>query len=212
MAFTPPRGEDVYRQTCMDPKCKQFSYLVANSMGQDNQITDRYRAEQLYEFRKGCDACKKSADAQCELYERQARLNDTNYPYGKQCRQKAVFLFNKADQLFRKKLDEEEKAKARRQQRDNQKRLDDLKELERAIKSGGESKFKRRVGSAKSVYQGYAQQTSGGLRKGDLMKNKHGRIVSIKKHEQGLRMFQKNKSYLLPQMERMKQGLVKPLS
>jgi len=38
------------------------------------------------------------------------------------------------------------------------------------------------VGSKAQVYHGTAHKTSGGLTKKDLMKNKHGEIVSRKKH------------------------------
>ena len=41
------------------------------------------------------------------------------------------------------------------------------------------------VGSRASVYHGNAKHTSGGLTKKDLRKNKHGRIVSRKKHAYG---------------------------
>ena len=41
------------------------------------------------------------------------------------------------------------------------------------------------VGSKAKVWHGNADKTSGGLTKENLMKNKHGRIVSIKKHERG---------------------------
>lgn len=39
------------------------------------------------------------------------------------------------------------------------------------------------VGSRAKVWHGTAKHTSGGLTKKDLMKNKHGEIVSKKKHE-----------------------------
>jgi hypothetical protein len=39
-----------------------------------------------------------------------------------------------------------------------------------------------RAGSRRQVYNGSAEMTRGGLRKEDLLKNKHGRIVSAKKH------------------------------
>ncbi len=39
-----------------------------------------------------------------------------------------------------------------------------------------------RVGSRRQVYNGSAEKTPGGLTKGDLIKNKYGRIVSAKKH------------------------------
>jgi hypothetical protein len=43
----------------------------------------------------------------------------------------------------------------------------------------------RAVGSHAAVWHGSARHTSGGLTKKDLMKNKHGRIVSKKKHALG---------------------------
>lgn len=52
---------------------------------------------------------------------------------------------------------------------------------------------KKRVGSRAEVWHGTARQTSGGLRKADLMKNKSGRLVSRKKHAQGREAFSKNK-------------------
>jgi len=41
------------------------------------------------------------------------------------------------------------------------------------------------VGSKAQVYHGTAKHTSGGLTRKDLMKNKHGRIVSRAKHSLG---------------------------
>lgn len=41
------------------------------------------------------------------------------------------------------------------------------------------------VGSKAQVYHGTAKHTSGGLEKKDLVKNKHGRIVSRKKMAAG---------------------------
>ena len=41
------------------------------------------------------------------------------------------------------------------------------------------------VGSRAQVFHGNADHTSGGLKKSDLLKNKHGRIVSRRKHIQG---------------------------
>lgn len=38
------------------------------------------------------------------------------------------------------------------------------------------------IGSRRKVYNGTALKTVGGLTKKDLMKNKHNRIVSKKKH------------------------------
>jgi hypothetical protein len=39
------------------------------------------------------------------------------------------------------------------------------------------------VGSRAQVFHGNADKTTGGLEKKDLMKNKHGRIVSVRKHK-----------------------------
>ena len=41
------------------------------------------------------------------------------------------------------------------------------------------------VGSKAQVWHGSANHTSGGLKKADLVKNKHGRIVSRKKQAAG---------------------------
>ena len=41
------------------------------------------------------------------------------------------------------------------------------------------------VGSKAQVFRGTAKHTSGGLKKGDLMKTKAGRVVSKKKHAAG---------------------------
>ena len=38
--------------------------------------------------------------------------------------------------------------------------------------------FKEKFGSHAKVFNGTAEMTTGRLKKGDLMKNKHGRIVS----------------------------------
>jgi hypothetical protein len=43
------------------------------------------------------------------------------------------------------------------------------------------SKFKKETGSRAEVYHGTAFSTTGGLEKKHLTKNKHGRIVSLKK-------------------------------
>ena len=48
--------------------------------------------------------------------------------------------------------------------------------------SGGAKKKTKTVGSRAEVWHGNAKKTSGGLTKKDLLKNKHGRIVSKKKH------------------------------
>jgi hypothetical protein len=41
----------------------------------------------------------------------------------------------------------------------------------------------QKVGSRRMVYGGSAEKTVGGLTKEDLMKNKYGRIVSVKRHQ-----------------------------
>jgi hypothetical protein len=46
-------------------------------------------------------------------------------------------------------------------------------------------KDKMSCGSRAQVWHGNAKKTCGGLTKGDLMKNKHGRIVSKRKHTLG---------------------------
>lgn len=43
-------------------------------------------------------------------------------------------------------------------------------------------KFNKTIGSRAEVFHGNAKKTSGGLMKKNLMKNKHGEIVSKKKH------------------------------
>jgi len=47
------------------------------------------------------------------------------------------------------------------------------------------------VGSKAQVYHGTAKRTAGGLKKGDLMKTKAGRIVSRKKHALGKKAIQR---------------------
>ncbi len=48
------------------------------------------------------------------------------------------------------------------------------------------------IGTKAQVWHGTADHTSGGLHKSDLMKNKAGRIVSVKKHNQGKAAFKRN--------------------
>ena len=54
------------------------------------------------------------------------------------------------------------------------------------------------IGSRAKVWHGEADMTSGRLRKPQLMKNAHGRIIPIKKYEAGLRAlkFLHNKGYI----------------
>ena len=49
-------------------------------------------------------------------------------------------------------------------------------------KNGKASGYEFLVGSRRQVHNGTAFKTSGGLKKKDLMLNKHGRIVSVSKH------------------------------
>jgi len=46
--------------------------------------------------------------------------------------------------------------------------------------------FAIKVGSKAQVFHGTAERTAGGLKKGDLMQTKAGRIVSKKQHNAGL--------------------------
>lgn len=54
-----------------------------------------------------------------------------------------------------------------------------------------DSTAKYRVGSRAQVFHGTAEQTAGGLRKDDLLKNKRGRIVPRSRHTHGLRALQR---------------------
>ena len=56
-------------------------------------------------------------------------------------------------------------------------------------KSGKE--YPANVGSNAQVWHGSKEKTPGGLTKNDLMKTSKGRIVSKKKHAQGLKQFNK---------------------
>jgi DVNP family len=63
-----------------------------------------------------------------------------------------------------------------------------------------QGKSHKKVGSKREVFNGTAEKTKGGLHKQDLTRNKHGRIVSIKKMLSGKRSFAKN-----PAMKRQAQ-------
>ncbi len=54
------------------------------------------------------------------------------------------------------------------------------------------------VGSKRRVFAGTATQTVGGLTRADLMRNKRGKIVSRKKHAQGVRMMLGRKGIFKP--------------
>ena len=56
------------------------------------------------------------------------------------------------------------------------------------VSTGGSSHKLKTIGSRAEVLHGNAKKTSGGLTKKDLMKNKHGRIVSRKKHNMEKKM------------------------
>lgn len=45
----------------------------------------------------------------------------------------------------------------------------------------------KKIGTPKDVFKGLASHTRGGLVKADLMLNKRGKVVSIKKHALGLK-------------------------
>ena len=49
------------------------------------------------------------------------------------------------------------------------------------------------VGSKLEVWKGKAKHTSGGLIKKNLMKNKRGKVISIKKHAAGLKAMKRLK-------------------
>lgn len=61
--------------------------------------------------------------------------------------------------------------------------------------------FKQKIGSKRQVWNRTAHHTAGGLQRHHLMKNKRGRIVSIRKHNlakkryatSGFKKYQKNK-------------------
>jgi hypothetical protein len=52
---------------------------------------------------------------------------------------------------------------------------------------GGRRKTQRssKIGSRRKVWNGPAEKTKGGLTRKDLKKNKHGRIVSVKRSARG---------------------------
>lgn len=56
-----------------------------------------------------------------------------------------------------------------------------------SIKIKSKSKSIPRIGSKRQVWNGNAKQTSGGLTKENLMKNKRGKVVSKKQHAAGLK-------------------------
>lgn len=58
-------------------------------------------------------------------------------------------------------------------------------EEEMPLTAGRRSKTRkaRKYGTRAKVFHGGAEMTKGGLRKDDLVKNKYGRIVSVKKHK-----------------------------
>merc|ERR1712048_1499727 len=56
----------------------------------------------------------------------------------------------------------------------------------RAMKKSKVAKGKR---AKSSVFRGTKEKTSSGLKKSDLMKNKNGKVVSKKKHNRGLKAY-----------------------
>jgi hypothetical protein len=55
----------------------------------------------------------------------------------------------------------------------------------------------KRIGTKAQVYNGRARQTSGGLRKHDLIRNPFGRIVSKRKSENALKNFDRIRGRLM---------------
>ena len=70
------------------------------------------------------------------------------------------------------------------------------------------TEFEMTTGSKAQVYHGTAKHTSGGLTKKDLLKNKHGRIVSRKKMAAG----KKALKYLTRKGYKAKRGTFKLFS
>ena len=54
----------------------------------------------------------------------------------------------------------------------------------------------KKIGTKLQVWNNNADMTPGKLHKSDLMKNKHGKIVSIKQHELGKARFNLIKPYI----------------
>ena len=63
--------------------------------------------------------------------------------------------------------------------------------------------FKMKYGSRQQVWNGTAEMTTGKLKLKDLMKNKRGEIVSVKKHNQGLQAYSRVASRRAPPFERL---------
>jgi hypothetical protein len=61
-----------------------------------------------------------------------------------------------------------------------------------ALLLSGEGLSVRKVGSKRDVFLGFASRTAGGLHKSDLVKNKRGKIVSLKQQAAGRASFAKN--------------------
>merc|ERR1712003_205270 len=62
----------------------------------------------------------------------------------------------------------------------------------KAMKKSKIAKGKR---GKSSVFRGTKEKTVGGLKKGDLMKNKSGKVVSRKQHNRGVKQFSKIKGW-----------------
>lgn len=59
----------------------------------------------------------------------------------------------------------------------------------------GKPKGIKKSGSKEQVWNGEALKTAGGLTKEDLMQNKKGKIISKKRHAQGLKAFENIKEF-----------------
>merc|ERR1719359_303731 len=66
------------------------------------------------------------------------------------------------------------------------------------------AKKKSVVGKKASVLKGTKVKTSGGLKKGDLMKNKRGKVVGKRAHAKGLKQFSRLKAWVSATMKARK--------
>jgi DVNP family len=60
---------------------------------------------------------------------------------------------------------------------------------------GKHSKKAQRVGSHRQVFSGKRVETKGHLKRGDLVTNARGKVVSRKKHEAGKRLYATNEAF-----------------
>ena len=65
------------------------------------------------------------------------------------------------------------------------------------------------IGTRYEVWHGKAKHTSGGLKKGNLMLNKRGSIVSVLRHQNGMKAYAKNKEKMMKGHSEFKRVLSK---